>query len=1272
MSLSPEDMALALPQNEGSIRTLLLYIKWASAREQRWSEGDYPPGIHTGRTVAGGIIRQAHPCTAKGAGLAVGLIGKRCKFNIFTTAADNLGIEIQIHGPNGERCWERIATEPQPTTNKGPSSPSRNERNVWAGMGRKRPTSDARRPIVRQTNVSTNALTKKRILLDHQIIGEGHFLISYVPRSAGIHTITIKFNGETILGSPFSVYIAENVNSLNPRKSGSSENSPYPRDMSYDMKKNRGESTVTTPVISIRNKQSLAAINAMDTLESPPMRAAVLAHTSTVHRSLSSSIPIQVRAQLTKQATVTRRRVLRRVFASTGQEVALQEVSASPNLRSIVHSTPERRTPERTGGPAPRPRKDLDLDIDLMHSATESRSTSRPTSVTPQPRPEQSANDMAKTILEEVFRTIGQRDNAVTSQRMMPSRSNLPLEYPTYKSVNSESRLPLPTQEEHVDGVRNLGSCSPSLPPRPTAPTPTDNGTQLEATKSFPTSPKDTLAAPAHDDDSPFLCTNVWTSNNLDHADMKEKLLEGGFVTQMACPIRNGDLYKNRLESDSPQESTTDLEDSDAVSLHDHTLENTTSSSEAKYSNGNGERRPKLARSRSPRKHSSRKRSTRAMSSSQTDTENRHTTMSSTGEDRMLSSQVSSITDSYELGLSRTQSPPKNANSATAFLDLSKDDIQTDGCSKPLHSTMSSSGAVSQIGISDVQSEQHVNVTEDNIQNKPSKVPVTKPYSGLSKTSDRTRLAPQRSNTNPEAPTRSRPPSLQRQRSADLSTISSSRGPDSPSLKVLQSESLRKSCFYISQRAIQESVGSLKSQSSVENTLHDGIAGTSNSPAHNQGPHGKEGIPPRLVDLLEDSTLKCALPKQEVTPTLRKLSRRLRLSMSVPVLSKKWTAFEIDPDDEVQADMVTKLGTEQQRPHRATLGSMDLANQLGEYRRFHSNPTEDRCYILQVDQDGFDKRRLQGDENKNGGVVQSRPTSHIQEPPTMLLASASLQDSPLSGRSSPVSSPEPFRYKSLDGSQAGGHTESISSSNDTANPEDLQELEAFGKDNPPSDNTAVQGHRTNMSNTLSILLNNGYKDSRPNLLKSTSDRRKSLTINVPKVKVDRSTQVTYAEIKLETGWTRPHKYVRQIQKPVSNTRDRLSISGKTEAPELLSSHDSKSNHVAGLINNNTFQIAEETGAHNVPLLTKDVSLKDDDELASVQYALNGDVGTAMDPNRGVVLDILQPARQSTAEMTESRTAEDPGLTSIKNSNTHLFDHQAFDQGIGEQDTRINK
>ncbi|KAK0058895.1 serine-rich adhesin for platelets, partial [Biomphalaria pfeifferi] len=43
------------------------------------------------------------------------------------------------------------------------------------------------------------------IPFDYQCVGEGRFLVTYIPRSAGLHYITILSQGGHIQGSPFEV-----------------------------------------------------------------------------------------------------------------------------------------------------------------------------------------------------------------------------------------------------------------------------------------------------------------------------------------------------------------------------------------------------------------------------------------------------------------------------------------------------------------------------------------------------------------------------------------------------------------------------------------------------------------------------------------------------------------------------------------------------------------------------------------------------------------------------------------------------------------------------------------------------------------------------------------------------------------------------------------------------------------------------------------------------------------------------------------------------------
>lgn len=45
------------------------------------------------------------------------------------------------------------------------------------------------------------------IPFDYQCVGEGRFLVTYIPRSAGLHYITILSQGVNIQGSPFEVKV---------------------------------------------------------------------------------------------------------------------------------------------------------------------------------------------------------------------------------------------------------------------------------------------------------------------------------------------------------------------------------------------------------------------------------------------------------------------------------------------------------------------------------------------------------------------------------------------------------------------------------------------------------------------------------------------------------------------------------------------------------------------------------------------------------------------------------------------------------------------------------------------------------------------------------------------------------------------------------------------------------------------------------------------------------------------------------------------------------
>jgi len=96
------------------------------------------------------------------------------------------------------------------------------------------------------------------------------------------------------------------------------------------------------------------------------------------------------------------------------------------------------------------------------------------------------------------------------------------------------------------------------------------------------------------------------------------------------------------------------------------------------------------------------------------------------------------------------------------------------------------------------------------------------------------------------------------------------KSPSPSNIKVLQSDSLKKSCYYISQNAI---IQSSSSQSTGGELSLDSQQSFTDYKPHFGRPHRP--------------TLKQTMSKIQ-----------LRMSSSLPTLSKNWTAFEIDPDDE--------------------------------------------------------------------------------------------------------------------------------------------------------------------------------------------------------------------------------------------------------------------------------------------------------------------------------------------------------------------------------------
>ena len=150
---------------------------------------------------------------ARGTGLKAGIVGRRAKFNILTDNAPFLDLHIAILGPNNEINSERITSINQGLDRRDAraqrSSPG------YPGMTSEEEgkckliEDDVGNVFLRQKSVDED-LHQNVIPFDYQCVGEGRFLVTYIPRSPGTYFISIKTREVDIEGSPFEVKVNKN------------------------------------------------------------------------------------------------------------------------------------------------------------------------------------------------------------------------------------------------------------------------------------------------------------------------------------------------------------------------------------------------------------------------------------------------------------------------------------------------------------------------------------------------------------------------------------------------------------------------------------------------------------------------------------------------------------------------------------------------------------------------------------------------------------------------------------------------------------------------------------------------------------------------------------------------------------------------------------------------------------------------------------------------------------------------------------------------------
>ncbi len=499
---------------EEKLRQFLSLIKWASL-VQKQSSAQGSPTLHpqssSTKKPPSRLSSLSETCTAKGSGLKVGLVGRRSKVDIYTPSSDVLDLQFIVRGPCGEICMEKIVSMfpslKRLSSVSGLLDETRSTKLWHAGASKLINHNGRATPTHKKVpDPAMEAIDEtQKIPFDYDCIGEGQFLISYMPRSSGLHTVSIKWHGNHIRGSPFLVEVAETLEKLN--EYAQSRGRAHQQKLSFESK--RRESVPQCRVMGDSDDHSDSGSEDSSGMLPSGVTAAVLNRTSKVQRSISRT---HIAApQLVKQATVTRRRVLKRVVTKGGQEFVIMEAPPTPHVLSRECSSasddmaePELSQPKWPVGSSLRVNTVYKQAVKSLQDATKTRKPDREAS-----HDGENGHDIVRQILDGVIADV----TNITSQILRASDRSISAKcHKRHRSLASTKSFPLSLDGQQASLLLlphsdNRFVCSPFAegPERApmentrqystdsdcTSPDPVKEHRPLSATKSYPLIPEE-------------------------------------------------------------------------------------------------------------------------------------------------------------------------------------------------------------------------------------------------------------------------------------------------------------------------------------------------------------------------------------------------------------------------------------------------------------------------------------------------------------------------------------------------------------------------------------------------------------------------------------------------------------------------------------------------------------------------------------------------------------------------------------------------------------
>lgn len=289
-------MAIADHDSEVKIRQLCSVIRWKS---KKMSKGPCQEAKNDIR-ISQSVDDISPTCTAKGRGLHCGTVGRGSKFSIqmgFETIYD---LYIEIHGPNTEYCKEILTS----IFRSKRMSIAQGKR---AGGSVSKLDESGRCAKEIQGIKAPNKGNHRKIPLDYKCVSEGVFNITFVPNSVGEYLISIIFRGKHIKDSPFKNIVDKQINIAKGK--------------------------VERPSVSFYRNQATGDDVNGDLTDGCDASISTQHSTTDLH-----GIGEHIRPKMSKQYTVTRRRILRRILTKGGKDVNFSSMSSSDDSYNFIKS----------------------------------------------------------------------------------------------------------------------------------------------------------------------------------------------------------------------------------------------------------------------------------------------------------------------------------------------------------------------------------------------------------------------------------------------------------------------------------------------------------------------------------------------------------------------------------------------------------------------------------------------------------------------------------------------------------------------------------------------------------------------------------------------------------------------------------------------------------------------------------------------------------------------------------------------------------------------